>query len=353
MTEARALIPVVMGVGLAALTTNQTSRPSREGERHAWQAPLFILAVQLVGFALVALALYVVAFSVERGRPLSAEDVGVENRLIAALALLIVIVAVRNAWNDFVRSSEISPWDRGLLDRVTTLLMLTIAVLLIVLLGLGLDELLIQIGTSSLRMSKALISITGLLVVSLGAAFYMLRRLVGGDPSPRAFAMLRREQLGLLRELDGAHGGWVPIRIRPVGELDPDLVFSALAWSSERGLYWRPDDAYALARYHSWVGDHAKVPTVSLHLQRVSVLAGEIPDSMRGMRITSTTRRLWWIDAFRSHRGELPLVSDAGSPERRAGLVHIAYEQLQAAGLLVTVGPASSVAHHPTTNGRR
>ncbi|MFZ1153632.1 MAG: hypothetical protein WAN93_01870 [Solirubrobacteraceae bacterium] len=336
-----------MGVGLAALTTHSTSNESAESER-PWHAPFFILAVQLIGFAIVGIALYIVAWSVENGHSLAGGDLRAENRLIVALALLIVVVAIRNAWTGFANSSSTSPWGRGLLERVDTSLKLFLAVLLIVLLGLLLDEVLLRIGASAIKTSRAIPLITVVLVFGLGAAFYLLRRLAGGDPS---VAMPRRQRQCLLGGLDDASGSWISVRLKPIGELEPDLAFSATVWSTDRGWYWQPDDAFALARYHSWAANHARTPVAALHLQRVSVIAGTMPDAMRGMRITRTTRRLWWIDARRSHREQPPLISDAGSPERKVGLVHIAYEQLQAAGLIVTVGPDPVATHHAGTNG--
>jgi hypothetical protein len=274
-----------------------------------------------------------------------------ENRFIAALALLIVVVAVRNAWAAFVNSPSAAPWDRGLLDRLQTTLMLLMAVLLVVLLGLLLDEVLILIGTSSIKLAKATLLITALLVCGLGAAFYLLRRFVGGDPSPRVFLMLRRQQQRLLEHLDNAPGSWMPIRLRPVGELEPNLVFSATVWETARGWYWRPDDAYALGRYHAWAANHLRTPSPALHSQRVSVFAGDSPYARRGMRTTRTTRRLWWIDAWRSHRDRPSSISDRDSPEFNAGLLHIAHDELRDAGLIAVVGLAPTPTSHTKENG--
>ncbi len=350
MTDASALFPVVIGVGIAVLTTNQAPN-SAAGAEARRRAAMFTMAVQLLGFALVALALSIVGWYVENGRNVGPADLRVENWLIAVLAFLMVVVVIRNAWAGFVHSSPTSPWERGIIDRANTFMIFVQSVAFVVVLGVIVDGALVAVGASANRVGTGIAVVAGVLLIVFCAVSFTLRYLLGADPSPHAVTMSRRQQQSLLRELSDASGSWVSISVRAAGELEPALALSATVWATDRGWYWRAGDAYALARYHSWAGGHAKTPVAALHLQRVSVIAGKFRDSMRGMRITSTTRRLWLLEAWRSHRDESPLVSDAGSPERRAALVHIAYEQLQAAGLVATVRPERSTARQTPTNG--
>jgi len=338
--DARTLIPVVMGIGLTAFTVNNASSMSKDDDR-ASHEPFFILAVQLIGFAIVGAALYIVGWSAENGGRLKNGDLKAENIFIVALGALIVIVAIRGAWSGFVNSSPTSPWDRGLLDRVSTFMTFAMAMLIVVLFGMLLD--LVLIRASTVRVSTVIPLITGLVIVVLAGASFLLRSLGGKDPSPRVFAMSRRQQEHLLKYLNNAHGSWMQLFMRPVGELEPVRIFSVDVWSTDLGWYFRAEDAYALARYHSWSANHLRTPVAALHLQRVSVFAGDKPASMRGLRVTQTTRRLWWIDAWRSHRQEPPSVDDVNSSECKAGLIHVSHAQLEKAGLIVTIGSASTV----------
>jgi hypothetical protein len=329
-----------MGVGLAVLTTSHAPGSTDEDGRR--KAELFTMAVQLIGFALVAVALSVVGWYVENEHKLARSDLRIENWLIGSLAFLMVVMVIRNAWIGFSRSTSATPWDRGVLERANTFVTFVQALTLILVFGALLDFILMTVGISTIRFGSAVALVAAAFLVVFVVAAVMLRYLLGQDASPSLATMSRRQQRRLLQELGDAPGSWQSISVKAEPELEPDLVLSATVWSTDRGFYWRPDDAYALARYHSWAGSHARTPLAALHLQRVSVVAGKFKDSIRGMRITSTTRRLWRIDAWQTHRQEPPLVSDAASPERRAGLVHISYEQLQAAGLVVTVRPVSA-----------
>jgi hypothetical protein len=338
MNNANALAPLVMGIGLAVLTTNYTPSSSEDGN-HKRRAALFTMAVQLIGFALVAVALSLVGWYVESGdkHNVAPVDLRVENWLIGALAFLMVVMVIRNAWTGFASAASSSPWDRGMFDRANTLVTFCLALGFVLVFGAILDLVLIEVGISTVGFGSAVLLVAGVFFLILGSAAVMLRYLLGQDASPQADTMSRRRQCDLLQELGDAPGSWLSISVKAAAELEPELALWVTVWSTDRGLYWRADDAYALARYHGWAGNHAKSPVATLHSQRVSVIAGKFRDSLRGMRITRTTSRLWLVDAWRSHRRESPLVSDAGSPERRAGLVHIAYEQLEAAGLVVRV----------------
>jgi hypothetical protein len=246
---------------------------------------------------------------------------------------MIAIVAVRNALVGVVDASTVNPWDRGWLERASTLLLMVIAVLLAVVLGMGLDTLLI--GASTMRVGTALPLVTLLLVGALAGTVLLLRYMLG-ETATMDFAMGRRRQQRMWTALEGSNGVWMSVSIKPVSPSRPDQVFTATVWRTAHGCCFRADDAYSLARYHGWVGDHLEVPVAAFHLHRVSVFAGAKPRAMRGMRITATTRRLWWIDAWRSHKKAPPIVDvDDDSPERKAGLLLIDLNDLRRAGLIV------------------
>jgi hypothetical protein len=337
MDEASALMTVVVGVGLAILTANHVTGSRRDPERSGRHAALFTMSLQLITWMLAGAALFIPAWYVEKGHSLGKVDTRAENGLIVALAGLLVVVVIRNAWSGFVGSSSDSPWDPGFLDRANAAINFTLAAAIAVVLGAGFDLALFKIGISSTSIGSPLLLIAASFVLLFGLAAFVVRYVLGAVSSSRVAVMSRRGQLRLLRELGDSPGSWVPICLRPVGELEPDLAFTATVWSTEIGFYFHTEDAYALGRYHAWVANHLLTPDAAVHTQRVSVFAGDRPDSRRGMRITSTTRRLWWIDAWRSHRDQPPSISDAGSAERKADLLHIGYEELLVTGLILTV----------------
>jgi uncharacterized membrane protein (DUF485 family) len=337
MAEASALMTVVVGVGLAILTANHVTGSQRDAERSGRHAALFTMALQLITWMLAGAALFIPAWYIEKGRSLVKVDARAENWLIAALAGLLVIVVIRNAWSGFVGSSSDSPWNPGLLDRANAAINFIWAVAVVALLGMGFDFALIEIGISSTKIGSPILLITVSFALLFGVAAFVVRYVLGAVPLSRAVVMSRRGQQRLLRELGNSPGSWVSIRLKPAGELEPDLAFAATVWSTENGFYFRTEDAHALGRYHAWVANHLLTPDAAVHTQRVSVFAGDRPDSRRGMRVTNTTRRLWWIDAWKSHRDQSPPVSDAGSAERKADLLHIGREELSAAGLHLMV----------------
>lgn len=108
-----------MGVGLAVVTTRD-GRKSPDGRAPSRHEPLFILATQLVGFAIVGVALFIAAWPAEKGQRLGPRDLKAENLFILALGAMIAIVAVRNAFVRFVDASTSYPWERGLLERAYT-----------------------------------------------------------------------------------------------------------------------------------------------------------------------------------------------------------------------------------------
>jgi hypothetical protein len=132
------------------------------------------------------------------------------------------------------------------------------------------------------------------------------------------------------------------VRVTAVGLPNPALSMTVTIWATRLGWYWRSDDAGALARYHKWAANHARIPTPALHAQVISVFGGRILRSRRGMRITPITRRCWWIDAWRSHRDHSAPDADESSPEYDAGLVFISHDELRTAGLVVVVEDEAS-----------
>lgn len=207
------------------------------------------------------------------------------------------------------------------------------AVMLATLLGLGLDEILLR--ASAMRVGKAVLPVTLLMTAALALTFLLLRFMLKGAGSPVPFAMTRREQQRMWAALDGAGGTWTTISIKPISAVLPDYAFTATVWQTAQGWFFRAEDAYALARYHAWAGNHLAFPVAAFHLHRVSVFAGDTPRVRRGMRVTATTRRLWWLDAWRSHRDIPALDAEDGSPERKAGLLLIGTDDLRRAGLNV------------------
>lgn len=85
------------------------------------------------------------------------------------------------------------------------------------------------------------------------------------NPAPRALLMSRVAQLKMLSTLHGASGEWQAIEVSVAGQLDLALSLSATVWTTARGMYWRADDAYALARYHNWAANHLVAPTPAVH----------------------------------------------------------------------------------------
>jgi hypothetical protein len=148
--------------------------------------------------------------------------------------------------------------------------------------------------------------------------------------------MSRGAQLKMLSALDAGSGEWKAVEVSAAGQLEPALSLSATVWTTERGMYWRADDAYALARYHNWVANHLIVPTPAVHGQRL-ILANPTQRGDRHIEIKQWTgRRALWLDALRMNRVDGSTCADSGSPEHTAGLVHVPYEQLSTAGLHLT-----------------
>jgi hypothetical protein len=337
LTDSSPLVTIVVAVGLAVLSTHDfTGGAGRDGKPTERQTPSSVLALQLFGLSILAAALYIAAPSFERGHRLGPQDLKVENLFIATLVLINVFLLARYAWGRFAPSSPETPWERGLLDQLGALVSFAIALLVSALVTIGVVEYLLATSIE-IKGATTLFVIAAILTVGLGVTTATLRLMVGGDPTPRGFARSRRQQHRLLRELAGVEGSWKTIRVTAIGILEPALSIKASIWATKRGLYWRSEDGGALTRYHKWAANHVRLPTPELHSQAVTVFAGIVLRSRRGMRITPITRRCWWIDAWRSHRDHAAPAADKSAPEYEAGLVFISHHELRAAGLTVRV----------------
>lgn len=336
MTEASPLVAIVVGVGLAVLTTRDVAGEGREDAEARGPTPFFVLAVQLVGLAIVGAALYIAAYSFETGHRLGAHDLKAENLFIAMLVVLVVFLGVRNAWNGVAHPPGTLSWERGLFDRLQPLMGFVVAILIVALVSLLIDQVLIAASVRNSGGVRLLIG-AGIVLLGLGLVTLVLRLMVAGLSSPRAFARSRHQQRRLLAKLGAASGTWQTVSVTAVGALEPSLSMTATIWVTRQGWYWRSEDGGALARYHGWAANHARLPTPALHSQVVTVWAGRVLHSWRGLRVTPITRRYWWIDAWRSHRDRPAPPSDRSVPERDAGLVFISHTELQAAGLTVKV----------------
>jgi hypothetical protein len=128
---------IVIGVGLAVLTTSDFTSRGRDGDPAQGQTPFFVLAVQLIGLAILGAALFVAAYSFENGHKLGPHDLKAENLFITTLVMLIVSLGVRNTWSRFFNAPATSPWERGLFDRIQPLIGFVIAIAMTALVGLG------------------------------------------------------------------------------------------------------------------------------------------------------------------------------------------------------------------------
>jgi hypothetical protein len=358
MTESSPLVAIVVGVGLAVLTTRNLTSANRDDRQAQTSAPWFVLAVQLVGLAIVGAALYIAAYSFESGHKLGAYDLRAENLFIATLVALIVCLGIHSAWDSLAHPPGTLPWERGLFDRLQSLIQFLLAILMVAFVGLSIDETLIAASAEPRGPTRLMLG-TAILIIGLGLVTLILRLIVGGASSPRVFAQSRHQQRRLLEKLPVDEGSLQMVRVTAIGSLEPALSMTATIWVTARGWYWRSEDGGALARYHKWAANHARLPTPALHLQAVTVFGGRVLRSRRGLRMTPITRRWWWVDAWRSHRDQPAPVPDASSPEYGAGLVFIAHSELRAAGLAaaiegsraVAVGERRQIPQQPPTRG--
>jgi hypothetical protein len=341
MVSSTGLIPIVSGVGLAVLANAMS-----HGGVGAPRSALLDFVFLVVGFAIVSAALLVLGDSVETGRRLDPGSARAENRLIVALFLLLGVMAARAAWTRFFHFDQIEPWERGLLDRLPQLLMFLLATMIVVLVGAALDE-----GLIALRAVRgpSIGYVGAALALALLTGWMAMRLIGGGNPSPRAFGRSRRQQVRLLAALSDAPGAWTPVRVQAIGDLCPPCSLTATIWISARGGFWRDEDGFALPRYHAWAANHVSEPNDALHAQRLTFFAGSQAASMRGLRVTRTTRRwLWWVDVVQQHWRQAAVDADPSSAERTAGLTLITDQQLRVAGLkLVRVDRATPTAATP------
>jgi hypothetical protein len=334
MVGSNGLLPVVMGIGLAALSSGTLAAARRSGEESRWREPLFVFAVLLIGLAVFGAALFELGWSIESGRKLPPAEERAENWLIVALVLLLVTLAARSAWMTYFYSPDDQPWDRGHFDRWPPLLGFAAASLGALLIGLAVDAIVVVLARFDPPSAVVLVAAT--LALGCALAWGVLRLMTGGDPSPAVHMRSRRAQLRMLSALDGATGEWAEIQVSAVGRLDPPLALSAVVWTTSRGMYFRTDDAYALVRYHEWVANHLTSPTYAVHAQRL-MLANPTRRADRHIVIKPWSgRRTVWLDVVRMNRGNRSSLAGSASPESAAGLVHLPYRQLSAAGLQIT-----------------
>jgi hypothetical protein len=335
MVESNGLLPIVMGIGLAALSGGTLARSRRRGEDSGWRDHLFVFAVLLIGLPVLGAALYELGWSIESGRKLAGTERRAENWLILTLVLLLVAVPARSAWIGFFYSSDSPPWERGHLDRLSQLLGFSMASLGVMVVGLIVDAVVLLVA--KLQPGPAILVVTATLALGLASGWAMLRLMSGGNPSPRALLMSRGAQLKMVSALEEASGRWKTVEVSAVGHLDPALSLSATIWMTARGTYWRPDDVYAMARYHNWAANHLVAPTAAVHGQRL-MLANPWRRGGRHVELKQWTgRRSLWLDALRMNRVDRSRCADSASRGHAAGLVHVPYEQIAAAGLKLTV----------------
>jgi hypothetical protein len=340
MIESSPLVAIIVGVGLAVLTSRDIMHARGDDGQTRRSTPLFVLAVQLIGLAIVGAALYIAAYSFEGNHKLALNDLKAENLFIATLVMMIVFLGLRNAWNSMWDAQGAMPWERGLLDRLHPLPGLATAILIVSLVGLLTDETLIKLSVQGGAVARLLLG-TAVLAAALAVVMLVLRLLVGGPSSPRGFALSRKEQRHLLQALASKQGFFQMVRVTAVGALEPALSLEATIWITREGWYWRSEDGGALARYHKWAAHNARLPTPALHAQALTVWAGLVLRSRRGLRLTPIRTRWWWIDAWRSHRDQPAPAPDRSRPEYEAGLVFISHSELLAAGLTVVIEAAS------------
>jgi hypothetical protein len=329
MIAANGLLPIVLGIGLAVLSGGTFARG--RGGASTWRDPLFVLAVLLIALPVFGAALYELGWSIETGRKLPAAEARAENWLILSLALLLVAVAARSAWVGFFYSTDSAPWERGYLDRLPQLLGFAAASLGVLLIGLVVDAVVLVVAKLEPGGATFIVAVT--LALGVISAWVTLRLMSGGNPSPRALLMSRAAQLKMLSTVDGASGEWRSVEVSAVGRLDQTLSLSATVWITARGMYWRTDDAYALARFHDWVANHLEAPTPAVHTQRL-ILANPTRSQARHIELQPWAgRRERWLHALKMNRIDRLPCTDSTSAEHAAGLVHVPYDRLSAAGL--------------------
>ena len=332
-----------MGVGLPLMSGGLLAASRRRDDESRWRDGLFVFAALLLGLPLFGAGLYIAGSSIEHGQPLGPTGAKAENWLILAQVSILVALAARTAWTSCFYSSDGPPWERGVLDRVPHLLGFTLGSIVILSMGLVITGTVIAVA--GLKADVPLLGIAAAIVFAVPAAWAALCAMTGGNPSPRAFMRSREQQRRVLAALEGAQGSWMPVEVRAIADLEPDLSLKAVVWHAHAGgRYWRADDAYAVCRYHRWAADHALAPCPALHAQRITAWAGAWPRSMRGLVITPHGR-LWRLRAWRAHR-KANAQAVEGSAEQAAHLIEIPDSRLRAAGLRIAT-PSVDAARNP------
>ncbi len=323
-----------MGIGLTAVSGGALAAARSSESESRWREPLFVFAVLLIGLPVFGAALYELGWSIESGHKLAQSDAKAENWLIVALALLMVTLAARAAWNGYFHSPRALPWERGHLDRWPQLLGFVIAGLIALLVGVAVVEILLDVSQSEPRPTIFIVGAT--LTGGLMLAWVVLRFMTGGNPSPMAHARSRRQQLKALASLEGKSGAWTEVEVSAAGRVEPSLTLSLAVFMADTGLWCHPDDAHALVRYHEWVANHLILPTTAVHAQRL--MANPVRTKERHVVIRPWTgRQDVWLDALRMNRGDRrPSAAGPSSPEE-AGLAHVPFAVFAAAGLRLAV----------------
>lgn len=335
MVSSSELLPIVLGIGLAVVTRNAAAGSGGRGDDS--RDSLFAFAVLLLGFPILASALYLLSWSIEKGRKLPPVEARMENWLILALALLVIAPAARSVWTGVVFSKDRRPWDRGFLDRFSQMLVFAMGSLAVALVGVLTAAVVFLIA--KLEPSPAILLVAATVIVGLASSWAILRLTVGRDIVP---STSRSAQLGRLSAFAQANGHWQPIEVSTIGRLDQPLALHATIRLTSRGMFWLVDDALALVRFHRWAANHLLTPTVAVHEQRL-VLANPAKRADRHLAIKRWNgRRAHWLGALRINRVIRPVPPDSASPERMAGLVHVSYEQLAVAGLRMTIHDSPS-----------
>lgn len=330
MGTSSGLVPIVLGIGLAVVTGVAVA-----GSRNRGGDPrdsLFAFAVLLIGFPILAAALYLLGWSIEKDRKLPPVEARLENWLTLVLALLVIAPAARFAWIGTFSGEDRPPWDRGFSDRLSKSLVFAMGSLAIMVVGLLIVAVVLLIAT--LEPSPAILLVVATALVGLTSAWAILRFTAGRDTS---LSTSRREQLRKLSAFEHADGRWQTIEISTIGRLDRSLTLKVTIRLTDRGMFWYVEDASELVRFHRWAANHLLAPTAAVHRQRL-VIANLTVRADRHLEVKEWNgRRAQWLQALRANRGNRPAPPDQTSPERVAGLVHVRYEQLNAAGLHMVI----------------
>lgn len=334
MIKTEVLLPIVLGLGVAVMSSPQLTRLG--ADKSSASVTHFVLAIQMLGFAVFGVALYYPLHALAHGHSgLSGQSLREEDCLIAALALLFVVMAIRNALRSYMALDDRPGWQIGLFDRLTPVIMFAVGMCPICLWAL-----LVTIGIASAGgisgAGRAIAAVFAILLLGTGIVIGTLRLLAKTGVLTDVSMCSRGEQQKVIAALAGADGTWVPVVVRAAVEVAPVETFSTCVWVASGKWYWRIEDGWTLARFQDWAANHAVVPVPELHMKRLSVWGGKGSlSSMRGTRLTDATTRFRRLDTWRAHRRCPAPPEDGPGPERAAGLVFISRQDLKDAGLAV------------------